>query len=276
MSNLLHVLRESMSTAEHDPIRLPGRSPVFLLVHGFMGTPREWRPLADVLHEAGYAVQAPLLPGFGPELAELSRMSLRDWIATLHATARDIAPSPIILVGFSFGGALSTILAPIIAPIHLVLLAPFSHMPLPVWYRRLLPLFALFSAGPRPFARIDFDDPRVQQAFSGWNTALDVSDPLIRRELRSLHFPWSLLRELDEIARQARAAASQVLCPVTIVQGRADQTVRLRDTRRFARFFPSLELYIETPGDHQIVVPTHPGFRLLTQILLDRARGADT
>jgi len=274
VSNLWTILRNSLNGPEHHPIRLTGRSPVFVLLHGFMGTPREWLPLAQQLNHDGFAVQAPLLPGFGPDLPELPRVSLRTWLDSVLTTVRDCSPAPVILVGFSFGGALATIAASIVPPSQLVLLAPFSRLPLPFWYRAIVPVLARFTAGPRPFARIDFDDPAVSRAFSGWNAALDLSDPIVRQELRAVRFPWSLLRTLDETARRARAAACRVTCPVTIVQGRADRTVRPQDTRRFAQAFRTLEVYIETPGDHQLVDPSHPAFRLLQRLLVDHAEGS--
>lgn len=274
MSDLWAVLRESLSAPEHHPIRLNGRSPVFVLLHGFMGTPREWWALAQQLHHAGFAVRAPLLPGFGPELPELPRISLRTWLDTVLSTMRECSPAPVILVGFSFGGALATIAASMTSPSQLVLLAPFSRLPLPGLYRAIIPVVTRITEGPRPFARIDFDDPAISRAFSGWNAALDVSDPIVRTELRALRFPWSLLRTLDETARQARAAAPRVACPVTIVQGRSDRTVRPRDTRRFAQTFRTLDIYLEIPGDHQLVDPAHPGFRLLSRLLVERAEGS--
>ncbi|WP_448575176.1 alpha/beta hydrolase [Thermomicrobium sp.] len=272
MSELWHRLSEPFRSPEHQPIELPGRSPAFILIHGFMGTPAEWRPLAEILHRQGFTVSAPLLPGFGARIVELPAVTLRDWEDTLLRAASRIS-SHVVIVGFSLGGALATLLAARLQPAALVLLAPFSRMPLPFWYRWLIPLFERFSAGPRPFARVDFDDPAVRQALSGWNPLLDPSDPLVRDELRSLRFPWRLLRELAMTAERARQAARSVESPVSIVQGRNDTTVLARDTRKFVRAFGNLRFFIETPGDHQLVRPEHPAFPLMSRLLITLGEG---
>lgn len=272
MSELWHRLSEPFRSPEHQPIELAGRSPAFILIHGFMGTPAEWRPLAEILHRHGFTVSAPLLPGFGARIHELAFVTLADWEDALLRTASRTGSNAVI-VGFSLGGALATLLAARLQPAALVLLAPFSRLPLPFWYRRLIPLFERFSAGPRPFARVDFDDPAVRQALSGWNPVLDPSDPLVRDELRSFRFPWRLLRELAMTAERARQAARLVESPVSIVQGRNDTTVPPRDTRNFARAFKNLRFFIEVPGDHQLVRPEHPAFPLLSRLLVTLGEG---
>ena len=42
-----------------------------LLIHGFMGSPKEMRPLAHALVEAGVSARGVQLPGFGPDRARL-------------------------------------------------------------------------------------------------------------------------------------------------------------------------------------------------------------
>ena len=59
---------------EHQPFRKSARGAMrgaALLVHGFPGTPADMRPLAASLAAAGWDVDAPLLPGFGPEIITL-------------------------------------------------------------------------------------------------------------------------------------------------------------------------------------------------------------
>ena len=44
-----------------------------LLVHGFTASPTEMRLLGNHLHQRGLTVAAPLLPGHGTNLADLSK-----------------------------------------------------------------------------------------------------------------------------------------------------------------------------------------------------------
>lgn len=53
-----------------------------LLMHGLTATPAEVRLLGERLHQAGYTVSAPLLPGHGTSPAELNRVCWQDWWET--------------------------------------------------------------------------------------------------------------------------------------------------------------------------------------------------
>jgi carboxylesterase len=52
-----------------------------LLVHGFTGSPASMRPWAEYLHEQGYAVSVPLLPGHGTVWQDMVRVTYDDWYA---------------------------------------------------------------------------------------------------------------------------------------------------------------------------------------------------
>ncbi|MCX7024190.1 MAG: alpha/beta fold hydrolase [Spirochaetes bacterium] len=51
------------------------------LSHGYTATTAEVRPLAKKLHEQGYTVAGPLLPGHGTEPGDLNRVRWQDWTA---------------------------------------------------------------------------------------------------------------------------------------------------------------------------------------------------
>lgn len=50
------------------------------LSHGFTATTVEIRPLAKNLHEQGYTVAAPLMPGHGTHPKDLNRVHWQDWL----------------------------------------------------------------------------------------------------------------------------------------------------------------------------------------------------
>ena len=56
-----------------------GSSVGILLIHGFTATSVEVRGLATHLHQAGYTVAGPLLPGHGTSPEEMNRYSWKDW-----------------------------------------------------------------------------------------------------------------------------------------------------------------------------------------------------
>ncbi len=270
MSDLLVALSKAFATPEHAPLTWRGGQPTYLLIHGFLGTPAEWRPLAEQLHGRGAAVIAPLLPGFGERLAELPAMTLDSWLQHLEEIALTIPdPRALVIVGFSFGGTLAIHLAARLQPATLVLLAPFSRLPLPRIYQVLLPLLKRVSSGPQPFARINFEDPILQETLVRWNPLLDLQNPVIRAQLRSLRVPWRLVHQLGQAAALARKRARAISTRVIIVHGQNDSTVPVRDSYHLAKYFPTPPLIYTLKGDHQLIRPEHPAFPFVCQVLLE-------
>lgn len=270
MSDLWMTIRTAFLAEEHQPFAWDGTAPAFLMIHGFLGTPAEWRPLALELHARGHHVLVPLLPGFGAKIEELPHVRLEDWEGDLRRAAATLSSfQSVIVVGFSLGGALALILAAHFQPSHVILLAPFSRLALPAGYRILLPILARLGGGPRPFARTDFDDPSVQQALSGWNPLLDLRNPTIRNQLREVRLPWHLLHQLARTASAARRAGEAVRCPVTIIHGVEDDTVPLKDTEHLLTRFRTHVRLERVAGNHQLVRPDHPSFPLVLQRLTE-------
>ena len=52
-----------------------------LLVHGFTGSPASMRPWGEYLHQRGYTVTVPLLPGHGTTPHDLNRVKWQEWPA---------------------------------------------------------------------------------------------------------------------------------------------------------------------------------------------------
>ncbi len=82
-----------------------------LLVHGMTDSPYSMRAIARTLADAGYYCLALRMPGHGTVPAGLARARWQDWAAAVrigarHACARAGDKGPLILVGYSNGGAL--------------------------------------------------------------------------------------------------------------------------------------------------------------------------
>lgn len=84
-----------------------------LLVHGFLASPAEMKPLSDKLVADGYPVYGVRLPGHGTSPVDLRERSWEDWLRAIQH-AYEILSSQVdqvCLVGFSTGGILSLIFA---------------------------------------------------------------------------------------------------------------------------------------------------------------------
>ncbi|MDZ7816898.1 MAG: alpha/beta fold hydrolase [Planctomycetota bacterium] len=99
-----------------------------MFVHGFGDCPMDFAQLPQLVARDGYAVRAVLLAGHGTSPRELKHVTVQDHLSHLGDEYARLAKSydKVHLVGFSFGGTLSTILAARAEkrPASLTLLAP--------------------------------------------------------------------------------------------------------------------------------------------------------
>jgi pimeloyl-ACP methyl ester carboxylesterase len=81
----------------------------FVLVHGGWGGGWEWRPVADVLQEAGHTAYRPTLTGLGERRHLASpQVDLDTHIQDVLAVLETEALTDVVLVGQSYGGAVVT------------------------------------------------------------------------------------------------------------------------------------------------------------------------
>ena len=95
------------------PLEYQGGSVAILMIHGFTGSTLSIQPWAKALHQAGYTVKAPLLPGHGTRWEELNQTRWHDWYHEVRRTFEDISSKHerVFVAGFSMGGALAIRLA---------------------------------------------------------------------------------------------------------------------------------------------------------------------
>jgi carboxylesterase len=84
-----------------------------LLSHGFTATSAEVRLLGKYLHERGYTVAGPLLPGHGTTIEEMNRCRWGDWARSMEETYQQLASrcQRVVVGGESMGGLLALYLA---------------------------------------------------------------------------------------------------------------------------------------------------------------------
>ena len=84
-----------------------------LVLHGFTGNPSSMRALAEELHDAGFAIEMPLLPGHGTKVEDMIETGWADWSTAAEAayTALAARVEKVVIVGLSMGGTLACWLA---------------------------------------------------------------------------------------------------------------------------------------------------------------------
>jgi carboxylesterase len=212
------------------PIDLPattGPSPrAALLLHGFGDTPQTLAHLAAYLHDRGWTVRVPLLPGHGRTLGEWARTRAADWLDAARAELATLRRQhdAVALVGLSMGGALASVLAAEESArdtaagrdghtaqiVALVLIAPYLAM---AWWVRTLAGLHYVITPVLPYASAGGGPSILDPAEREQNLAYGVTTP-------------RLVNELAHVVRAARAALPRITMPALLVQSRYDNRVR--------------------------------------------------
>ena len=230
-----------------DPLHQPFEfgeldSPVgALLIHGFSGTPAEMRHAGQAMADAGIFTKGILLPGFGSDIQNLKHQTDETW---LNATQNTWEPfkkrfDKTILVGFSMGGALATILATETPPDELILMAPFIRFD-SILADLALPLLQYVKPTVSPFEFNDIDDPDFRKSLLEMLPGIDLDNPETVAVLKEeMVLPTKVLVGLRKLGKLAKSAAKQVNTKVTIIQGADDTVVLPKLTHKFKEGFVS-------------------------------------
>lgn len=177
-----------------------------LLIHGFTATTAEVRLLGKYLHERGYTVAGPLLPGHGTTPEDMNCCRWQDWTGAVEQAYREIASRcERVFIGGESMGALLTLYAASEHPEArgLLLYAPALLVPpLPMLLARLLSLFVPYIQ--KPVGRPSAADARWQG------------------------YPVNPLRAVGQLNRlqcEVRRRLPRIRQPLLVVQGRLDETI---------------------------------------------------
>jgi carboxylesterase len=207
-----------------EPLRLPGEAPGIVLVHGFTGTTSEIRPLATALSKAGYAVQAPLLPGHGSTPDRLQDATFDDWRG---AVARELDEArerhgKVVLVGFSLGSLLAMDLAAD-GPEGLVGLVVLGNA---------LTLMAPVQAA---LGLVDRRGWRVPDWYLLKLWSSDMRDPAMRERVSCYdRDPLRAAMEVYRAGRRVEPRLGAITCPVLVAHGEKDRVCPPSNARRCA------------------------------------------
>src|SRR3989344_163698 len=95
-----------------EPFLLHGNKTGIILIHGFSGSPYQYKHLSKKLYDKGYTVFAPLLPGHGTSSEKLMLVKWQDYFEKIEQDIDYLSNlcDEIFVIGTSFGGniALST------------------------------------------------------------------------------------------------------------------------------------------------------------------------
>ncbi|MEX2442875.1 MAG: alpha/beta fold hydrolase [Alkalispirochaeta sp.] len=193
------------------PFELAGdtRKPAILLFHGFTGYPGDMRYLAGRLHEAGFTVVVPRLPGHGTNHEDFQGTSAHDWWRRAVDSYLDVASrhEHVVVGGLSMGGLLATIVAATFPTEGLLLFAPAFRIS--NWLVALTPVLRLLVPPRRVKNPESYEDAE-------------------RQYLADEYWNWQWPKQtasLYTLMRRARKELSAVDVPTLTVVSEGDETV---------------------------------------------------
>ncbi len=259
------------ASPEHRPFKLGSGEGGVLLIHGFTGTPAEMRGIADKLVLTGWHARGMLLPGFGPEIANLNHYRRSEWLQAATSEWDQLIREhrhPVLL-GFSMGATLALHLSRFLAPEKLILIAPFWHAP--GWLAKSLPIAAKLGLKLKPFKKADFNDSLLQEQFERIMPGINLENPEIQEYIRKqFTLPINALNEVLRLGHQAYRNAIMVKMPTLIIQGDRDPVVLPEQTRRLVERIPAeYATYHEIPGEHNLLAENSTQASETTELILE-------
>lgn len=191
-----------------EPFSAAGGPDAVLVLHGFTGNPSSVRGIAERLADAGFTVEAPLLPGHGTALTDLVSVGWSDWSGAAEDAYAELAArcAKVAVVGLSMGGGLTCRLAarhPEIAGI--VLINPLVEPPAD-----------------------DFRAALQEMVREGATIAPSIGSDIARKDVAEITYDGtplpaalSLFSGVEEVA----LGLSEIQCPVLLFSSRQDHVV---------------------------------------------------
>jgi alpha-beta hydrolase superfamily lysophospholipase len=225
-----------------DQVLMPEGEPrgTVVLIHGFGGSPLDYKPLALPLVTAGFRVVAPVTPGQGRDVfahrrGEITPEILLTWLrGIINRETQKGGPKP-HLVGFSMGGALSTVVASENRVDRLVLIAPF---------------YALPNADTMLETAAEIVEPILPVVPKPWRG--NIADPSVYEE----YFPGTkyvsleAFQQLEDLARRARTAASILDRPTLLLGSDNDFAASFETARGCLESRPNVTVLTFPRSDH--------------------------
>jgi carboxylesterase len=182
-----------------------------LLIHGYTASTAEVRLLGKYLHERGYTVSAPLLPGHNTTPQDLNRKRWHDWTNAVEQAYQELAAQCdcVFVCGESMGGLLTLYLA--------------SHHPEIVGMVIYAPAF-----------RVANHDSTMRQARLLHRVVPHVNKP--DREPSDADARWRgynvnpipALVQMGNLQNEIRKRLPHIHQPLLVIQGRLDKSIDLQ------------------------------------------------
>ena len=219
-----------------------------LLLHGFTATTAEVRPLAKRLHQAGYTVASPLLPGHGTSPEDLNQTPWPAWPAAAEETYRQLAArcNCVFAGGESMGGVTA-----------LYLTSRHPEIAGVIGYAPAIKLAMRFTDYLKFYAILPF----VKTLPKG---ALDNVPGWQGYRVNPLRGVW----QLQKLQKETRRRLPQIHQPIMIIMGRIDTVIHPRSGAIILRDVNATHQQLHVLKNSPHVVTLGPDFEELVNLTL--------
>jgi esterase/lipase len=217
------------------------KPPLVFLVHGFRGHPREFDPLAGYLHSQGLDTHRVCLPEHGDTPGDLANTNcqamLEQCMIDLELCAQEY--DNIHLVGFSLGGALSTVLT--------------RHNP------DLIRSLTLVASPYKPVWNLEYGQYHMRHFFNRFLPGILQSewDTGFPKPMFSPVYLPRLYQEMDTFFSEVQLSARKMQTPTLLIHSPYDLTVPYEHSEWYFEMIPGEANFVTIlRGGHQ-VFPFH-------------------
>ena len=203
--------RVELLSEKFAPQKSDGKKPAVLLLHGYGGSPYDFKPLIDAFDKQGIAYHAVLLPGHGSSPKDLNKVSSDELVNAALDAYDDLHEEygEVIVAGFSMGGGLSLNVAGERDPVGLVLFGAYVEVTRKWYY---------FGRAEDWARRLHKIMPYVRKIGD-----MNINDPEGKKLYDSYHtLPVKTVMELEKIGKEAKEKADDIHCPVLWLHSRED------------------------------------------------------
>jgi len=197
------------SHLDPSPFFLEGGPVGVLLIHGFTGSPPEMRLLGDYLHERGYTISGPRLPGHGTTVEDMNRRKWTEWTGCVEEALADLqARCEMVFVG---GLSMGSLLTLYLAAHHPELCGIITYSPAVVVASRLIyltPVLKYLLPTRNQSGESDLTDPEADLRLWSYD-----QDPILAAH------------ELLKLIRQVRRLLPQVRQPLLVIHSALDTVI---------------------------------------------------
>ncbi len=214
--------------------------PSIILVHGFVGSPKDFIYLAEALAGLGYRVICPVTPGQTTRTPILSRgeytpEDYEAWLCAIIKNEKQATGKKPLLVGHSMGGTLATIIARKESVARLVLLAPFFSLP----YANGIAIYAATI--------VRWLLPVIPKLSKGM-----INDPACSAEYQpgSMYLSLKAFLQLEKMALTARERAAHITIPTLVIISQNDHVASARMAREAFASMKNVQIDNYPDSDH--------------------------